>query len=299
MKIINLKDDFKKEKNYIALGYFDGMHLGHLKIIKRCISDAKKDGVKSSALLLDFKKSKVLTSIDDKIKILDELGIDIVYVLNFTDEVRKTDAKSFLNEIIIKRLGSLKTYSGEDYTFGVNKSGDTKLLKDLMQENNGEAIVLNFALDDKHKKISSSEIKELILKGEINTANKLLSRYYSIKSKIIHGKKFASSVGIPTANLNANSEYIIPYQGVYVTKIKVNNKIYKSVTSVGKNISFNEDFISVETNIFDFNQDIYNDTVRLYFIYRIRDMLNFESKEKLVAQIKKDIDFAKKFEDYL
>lgn len=299
MRIINLKDEFTSEKCYIALGYFDGMHLGHLKIIKTCISDAKRDKVLSSVLLLDFKNAKSITTIDDKIKILEELGIDTVYVIDFTDELKRTEPKTFVKDILLDKLKAVKTYSGEDYTFGLDKLGDTALLKDMMKESGGEAIVLNFELDEKMQKISSSNIKKLILSGEVMSANKELSRYYSIKSKVIHGKKYGSTVGIPTANLNINTGYIIPYQGVYVTKIKIKDKIYKSVTSVGKNLSFNEDFVSVETNIFDFKDDIYDDTVRLYFIYRIRDMLNFEDKDGLIKQIKSDIDFAKNFEDYL
>lgn len=299
MRIINLKDEFTSEKCYIALGYFDGMHLGHLKIIKTCISDAKRDKVLSSVLLLDFKNAKSITTIDDKIKILEELGIDTVYVIDFTDELKRTEPKVFVKDILLDKLKAIKTYSGEDYTFGLDKLGDTALLKDMMKESGGEAIVLNFELDEKMQKISSSNIKKLILSGEVMSANKELSRYYSIKSKVIHGKKYGSTVGIPTANLNINTGYIIPYQGVYVTKIKIKDQIYKSVTSVGKNLSFNEDFVSVETNIFNFKDDIYDDTVRLYFIYRVRDMLNFEDKDDLIKQIKSDIDFAKNFEDYL
>lgn len=299
MRIINLKDEFTSEKCYIALGYFDGMHLGHLKIIKTCISDAKRDKVLSSVLLLDFKNAKSITTIDDKIKILEELGIDTVYVIDFTDELKRTEPKAFVKDILLDKLKAKKTYSGEDYTFGLDKLGNTALLKDMMKESGGEAIVLNFELDEKMQKISSSNIKKLILSGEVMSANKELSRYYSIKSKVIHGKKYGSTVGIPTANLNINTGYIIPYQGVYVTKIKIKDQIYKSVTSVGKNLSFNEDFVSVETNIFDFKDDIYDDTVRLYFIYRIRDMLNFEDKDDLIKQIRSDIDFAKNFEDYL
>lgn len=299
MRIINLKDEFRSEECYIALGYFDGMHLGHLKIIKSCIIDARRDKIESAVLLLDFKGAKSITPIDDKIKILEELGIDTVYLIDFTDELKKTDPKAFVKEILLDRLNAIRTYSGEDYTFGIDRIGDTELLKEMMQESGGEAVVLNFELDEEMQKISSSNIKKLILSGEVMSANKDLSRYYSIKSKVIHGKKFGSSVGIPTANLNINTGYITPYQGVYVTKIKIKNRIYKSVTSVGKNLSFNEDFVSVETNIFDFDEDIYDDTVRLYFIYRIRDMLNFDDKDDLVKQIKSDIDFAKKFEDYL
>lgn len=299
MRIINLKDEFTSEKCYIALGYFDGMHLGHLKIIKTCIRDAKRDKVLSTVLLLDFKNAKSITTIDDKIKILEELGIDTIYVIDFTDELKRTEPKAFVKDILLDKLKAIKTYSGEDYTFGLDKLGDTALLKDMMKESGGEAIVLNFELDEKMQKISSSNIKKLILSGEVMSANKELSRYYSIKSKVIHGKKYGSTVGIPTANLNINTGYIIPYQGVYVTKIKIKDQIYKSVTSVGKNLSFNEDFVSVETNIFDFKDDIYDDTVRLYFIYRIRDMLNFEDKDDLIKQIRSDIDFAKNFEDYL
>lgn len=299
MRIINLKDEFRSEECYIALGYFDGMHLGHLKIIKSCISDARRDKVESAVLLLDFKGAKSITPIDDKIKILEELGIDTVYLIDFTDELKRTDPKAFVKEILLDRLNAIRTYSGEDYTFGIDRLGDTELLKEMMQEAGGEAVVLNFELDEEMQKISSSNIKKLILSGEVMSANKDLSRYYSIKSKIIHGKRFGSSVGIPTANLNINTGYITPYQGVYVTKIKIKDRIYKSVTSVGKNLSFNEDFVSVETNIFDFDDDIYDDTVRLYFIYRIRDMLNFADKDDLLKQIKSDIDFAKKFEDYL
>ena len=299
MRIINLKDEFTSEKCYIALGYFDGMHLGHLKIIKTCISDAKRDKVLSSVLLLDFKNAKSITTIDDKIKILEELGIDTVYVIDFTDKLKRTEPKAFVKDILLDKLKAIKTYSGEDYTFGIDKLGDTALLKDMMKESGGEAIVLNFELDEKMQKISSSNIKKLILSGEVMSANKELSRYYSIKSKVIHGKKYGSTVGIPTANLNINPGSIPLYQGVYVTKIKIKDQIYKSVTSVGKNLSFNEDFVSVETNIFNFKDDIYDDTVRLYFIYRVRDMLNFEDKDDLIKQIKSDIDFAKNFEDYL
>ena len=100
MRIINLKDEFTSEKCYIALGYFDGMHLGHLKIIKTCISDAKRDKVLSSVLLLDFKNAKSITTIDDKIKILEELGIDTVYVIDFTDELKRTEPKAFVKDII-------------------------------------------------------------------------------------------------------------------------------------------------------------------------------------------------------
>ncbi len=289
MRIINLKDEFRSEECYIALGYFDGMHLGHLKIIKSCISDARRDKAESAVLLLDFKGAKSITPIDDKIKILEELGIDTVYLIDFTDELKRTDPKAFVKEILLDRLNAIRTYSGEDYTFGIDRLGDTELLKEMMQEAGGEAVVLNFELDEEMQKISSSNIKKLILSGEVMSANKDLSRYYSIKSKIIHGKRFGSSVGIPTANLNINTGYITPYQGVYVTKIKIKNRIYKSVTSVGKNLSFNEDFVSVETNIFDFDEDIYDDTVRLYFIYRIRDMLNFDDKDDLVKQIKSKI----------
>ena len=299
MRIINLNDEFTSEKNYIALGYFDGMHLGHLKIIKSCISDARKDGLMSSVLLLDFKNKKCLTTIDDKIKILEELGIDTVYILDFTDKIKNMDPKVFVKSILIDRLDSVRTYSGEDYSFGIDKLGDTKLLQEMMKEFSRSAIVLNFELDEKMQKISSSNIKKMILSGEVMSANKDLSRYYSIKSRVIHGKRYGSSVGIPTANLNINTEYIIPYQGVYVTKIKIRDKIYKSITSVGKNLSFDEDFVSVESNIFDFKEDIYDDVVRLFFIYRIRDMLNFEDKSDLVKQIKEDIEFAKEFEDYL
>lgn len=299
MRIINLKDEFRSDECYIALGYFDGMHLGHLKIIKSCISDARRDKVESAVLLLDFKGAKSITPIDDKIKMLEELGIDTVYVIDFTDELKRTDPKAFVKEILLNRLNAIRTYSGEDYTFGIDRLGDTALLKEMMKEAGGEAVVLNFELDEEMQKISSSNIKKLILSGEVMSANKDLSRYYSIKSKVIHGKKFGSSVGIPTANLNINTGYIIPHQGVYVTKIKIKDQIYKSVTSVGKNLSFNEDFVSVETNIFDFDGDIYDDTIRLYFIYRIRDMLNFNDKDDLVKQIRSDINFAKNFEDYL
>ena len=185
MRIINLKDEFTSEKCYIALGYFDGMHLGHLKIIKTCISDAKRDKVLSSVLLLDFKNAKSITTIDDKIKILEELGIDTVYVIDFTDELKRTEPKAFVKDILLDKLKAIKTYSGEDYTFGLDKLGDTALLKEMMKESGGEAIVLNFELDEKMQKISSSNIKKLILSGEVMSANKELSRYYSIKSKVI------------------------------------------------------------------------------------------------------------------
>lgn len=141
MRIINLNDEFTSEKNYIALGYFDGMHLGHLKIIKSCISDARKDGLMSSVLLLDFKNKKCLTTIDDKIKILEELGIDTVYILDFTDKIKNMDPKVFVKSILIDRLDSVRTYSGEDYSFGIDKLGDTKLLQEMMKECDRSVIV--------------------------------------------------------------------------------------------------------------------------------------------------------------
>lgn len=296
MKIIEIDLNYKaKEKSVIALGNFDGVHKGHIKLIQKAIENAKKLNIKSSLLLFNehtdnlikVGKKDIITTNKTKFEILDSLGVDIIYLINFTKEFMSYSPIKFLDEFLAKNLKIKGVVVGYDYTYGYKKSGDVKFLNENKSLFETIEVIEQISYDG--EKISSSLIRRLIEAGKIKEANFLLSRPYKLIGKIIHAKGLGKKMGYPTANLELIDNFVIPKFGVYDTDIIVNGKKYKASTNIGTNPTVEHDGIKIEAHILDFDKDIYGEIVELELLDFVRPELKFNSIDELFKQIAKDV----------
>lgn len=296
MKIIEIDLNYKaKEKSVIALGNFDGVHKGHIKLIQKAIENAKKLNIKSSLLLFNehtdnlikVGKKDIITTNKTKFEILDSLGVDIIYLINFTKEFMSYSPIKFLDEFLAKNLKIKGVVVGYDYTYGYKKSGDVKFLNENKSLFETIEVIEQISYDG--EKISSSLIRKLIEAGKIKEANFLLSRPYKLIGKIIHAKGLGKKMGYPTANLELMDNFVIPKFGVYDTDIIVKGKKYKASTNIGTNPTVEHDGIKIEAHILDFNEDIYGEIVELELLDFVRPELKFNSIDELFKQIAKDV----------
>ncbi|NLL30578.1 MAG: bifunctional riboflavin kinase/FAD synthetase [Clostridiales bacterium] len=295
---INKED--KKKPNYVALGSFDGLHYGHLSLLRKTVEISKKNNGNSmvftyknhpKTLINPEKVPRLIMDTETKIKCLEEEKIDIVVLKEFTKEFMQIQPEDFI-KMLCEKYNIKGIIVGFNFKFGHKNLGDTNLLEALKNKYGYELFVME-PYTYKDEIISSSRIRKTISDGEVEEASKMLSRYYSIKGKIIHGKKLGRTIGFPTANMEVNHENVIPKKGVYYTNVEFNNKIYKGITSVGNNPTVNGKELTIETFILNFEETIYEKEIRLYFISRMRDEIKFNSLDELINQLKKDEAYAK------
>lgn len=301
MEIINLLNYKETRFNTaIALGNFDGIHIGHQQLIKNMITKAKELGLKSSLLLfeshtkatIDSNKPKMITTNEQKFKIAEELGVDIIYMVKFDDKIMKLSAEEFIKDIIIEKMNGKLVVVGFDYRFGYKASGNSDYLLELGKKYNINVEVLNPVYNN-NKIISSTTIRELIIDGNMIKVKEILGRPYSIIGKVIHGKNRGNKLGFPTANIEANNNYVIPKEGVYVTNVIVQGNRYLSATNIGYNPTFNEGILKIETHILEFKETIYDEIIEIEFIEFLRGDMKFNNKDDLINQMKNDIDMIK------
>ncbi|WP_411170546.1 bifunctional riboflavin kinase/FAD synthetase [Clostridium sp. MB05] len=291
----------KKEKgNYVALGSFDGLHCGHLSLVKKTVEIAKEKNGKSmvftyknhpKTLVNPENAPKLIMDLETKLKYLEEENVDIVVLRSFTKEFMSMSAENFI-KLLCLDYNVKGIVVGFNFKFGYKNLGEVKLLESLQAKYGYELYIIE-PYTYKDDVISSTRIRKAILEGNVEEAFKMLSKPYLIKGKVIHGKKLGRTIGFPTANLEFDEKMIIPQKGVYYTNVEYKNKIYRGITSVGNNPTVNGQQLTIETFILNFNEEIYGVEIKIYFIERIRGEIKFNSLEELVAQIKKDEKFAK------
>ena len=296
MKIIEIDLNYEaEEESVIALGNFDGVHRGHIELISKAIENAKKLNIKSSLLLFNehtdnlvkVGKKDIITTNKTKFEILETLGVDIIYLINFTREFMSYSPIKFLDEFLAKNLKIKGVVVGYDYTYGYKKSGDVNFLK--KNKNLFESVEVIEQISYNGEKISSSLIRNLIEDGNVKDANYLLSRPYKLIGKIIHAKGLGKKMGYPTANLELIDNFVIPKFGVYDTDIIIKGKKYRASTNIGTNPTVEHDGIKIEAHILDFSEDIYGEIVELELLDFVRPELKFNSLEELFKQIAKDV----------
>lgn len=301
MEIIDLLNYNETRFNTaIALGNFDGIHIGHQQLIETMVSKSKKLGIKSSLLLfkshtkaiIDNNKPKMITNNQQKFKIAENLGVDIIYLLDFDDKIMKLSGEEFVKNIIIDKMNGKLVVVGFDYRFGYKASGNAEYLMELGKKYGVDVIVVD-PIYNANEVISSSIIRDLIANGNIVDASSMLGRPYSILGRVIPGKNRGTKLGFPTANIEPIDNYVIPKNGVYMTNTIVDNKKYLSATNIGYNPTFNEDVLKIETFILGFEGNIYGKTLEIEFIDFLRDDIKFQSKEALIDQMKMDIEMIK------
>ncbi|MCD2501021.1 bifunctional riboflavin kinase/FAD synthetase [Clostridium sp. NSJ-145] len=284
-----------KRSNYVALGSFDGLHIGHLSLINKVKELAKDNEGKS--MVFTFKNHPrtvimaennldLLMTNREKIDILLNENVDILALKTFDKEVMKMDPEEFIkwlcNDYSIRGI-----VVGFNFRFGYKNLGDIDLLNELKEKYNYELYVMEPYIYEGDV-VSSTRIRKEILNGNVAIANKMLSRPYTINGNVVHGKKLGRQIGFPTANINLTEDKLIPKVGVYYTNVEVNGKIYKGITSIGNNPTVNGKELTIETYILDFDKYIYDEEIKLYFIDRIRDEMKFSGIDELVCQLKKD-----------
>ena len=291
----------KNHVNYIALGNFDGLHKGHLTLIDKVIDLAKENKGKSiiytfenhpKTLIDSNAKINLLLDNNNKEELLKDRNVDIVYLEKFTEEFMKKSPEDFI-AYIVEKFKIKGIVVGFNYRFGYKNMGDTNLLKELSSKYNFEVFIME-PCKLKDKVISSTRIRKELLEGNIEDSNKMLTRPYFLEGKVVSGKQIGRTIGFPTANLEYSKFALLPKEGVYYTNIMWNDKIFKGITSVGNNPTVNGKNITVETFILEFNKDIYGDTIKVFFLKKIRDNKKFNSLEELKTQLSKDKSFSEK-----
>ncbi|UII57456.1 bifunctional riboflavin kinase/FAD synthetase [Cytobacillus spongiae] len=289
------KDDFPPLS--LALGYFDGVHLGHQRVINQAQTVANHKGLKSAVMTFDPHPSVILgrstqhveyiTPLEEKLNVIEKLNIDYVFVVHFTHAFANLLPQEFIDQYVIS-LNAKHVVAGFDYTYGKMGKGTMETLPFHSREEFDFTVVPKLTNDD--EKISSSLIRSLIREGKTDRLQGLLGRYYTTTGIVIHGDKRGRTIGFPTANIDVNSEYIIPPLGVYSVRIQVANLWYEGVCNIGYKPTFHTELKkpSIEVHIFDFNEEIYGQEVKIEWHSHIRSEQKFTSIDELVTQIARD-----------
>lgn len=298
MEFINLNDKVNENrfKTAVALGNFDGLHMGHQGLIKAMVIKSKELGIKPSVLLfqnhtkmtLEGKGPQLLTTLEQKHSVLEDLGVEIIYTMEFNEQIMKLTPEEFVKDILVNKLNIKAVVIGTDYRFGHKASGDANLLKELGNKYGFHVNILDPVYIDGNK-VSSTLIRELLSNGDLEAVRLLLGREYTLTGKVVNGKKIGKTMGYPTANIELIYNSVIPKNGVYSTKTIVNGKTYLSATSVGFNPTFQEDGLKIESHILDFDGDLYGKIVEIVFVKYLRREMRFENIDGLIQQIDKDI----------
>lgn len=280
----------------LTLGVFDGLHLGHQKIMQTVAERAKAAGANATAITFDPHPRAVLhpesappllQTLDQRLANFEVLGIEQAIVIPFDMEFASRPAEEFLRETVHERLQAKEVYLGEGFAFGKGRSGNIDLLRKLSAE-------VGFLADEvpeivlRGQRISSSAIRKLLSEGRVNLARRMLGRPYGIEGVIIRGNRRGHTIGFPTANLHPHNR-VIPKFGVYATATLVDGTWRRSITNVGVRPTFGQDLEpSIESYVFDFDGDLYGDVLRVRFLHRIRDERKFNGIDELKAQINRD-----------
>jgi len=287
----------------VTVGTFDGVHFGHQKIINRLKSIASKNNGESVLLTFDPHPRKVLfndnnlkliNTLDEKIEILKKLGLDHLVVQAFTKEFSQLSAKDYVEKLLINKLNTKTLVIGYDHHFGNDRKGNIDLLKNLQStyQFNLEEIKAH-EIDE--IKISSTKIRQSIESGNVNLVYDFSGNYLQFSGKVIKGDGIGKTIEYPTANLNLiNQDKILPAKGVYAINCKINEIQLRGVMNIGFRPTLNNNQrISIECHLLDWNEDIYDQILHVNVIKRIRNEIKFPNVESLKGQIKKDIEVAK------
>ena len=300
MKIFKSLDEIKRDDCCIlTTGTFDGVHRGHQAIIKNLQYSVSRDN--ECVPIVTFEphpqfviKSpqknglKLLTTIEEKILILEDLKIDRLIIVPFTEKFAQLSSQQFIENILVKKIGFKKIVIGYDHAFGKNRQGNYEILEQLRQKYGYSIVVLSaFSLDGVI--VSSTKIRKLLLTGKVELASKYLGRNYRLKGKVIRGEGRGRTFNIPTANIEPVSrEKLIPKDGIYAAWARLGGQVYKAVLYIGTKPTFAFNRRTIELHIFNFSGNLYGQTLEIEFKTRIRDDFHFEHVEQLIKQVEKD-----------
>ena len=291
------------DETVIALGNFDGVHMGHQEIINKTVKSAEAAGLKSAVftfsnhtrtLIKGMKPVKNIQYPHEKAKMIESLGVDYLFDIPFTTEIMQMSPEEFIDEILVQKMKIREAYCGFNYTFGHKASGNPEV---LMHEGlkRGFGIHVQEAYKIDGIIVSSTYIREQIAKGNMEECNRFLGREYYIGGKVISGNRLGRTIGFPTCNIDADSSMAIPPNGVYITHCNVNGTVYPSITNIGVKPTVGTFDRNIETHLFGFDYEIYGQYITVSFVRQMREELKFDSVEELTKQIERDCITAKSY----
>ena len=298
-ELIFLKDIERVPNSVVTVGTFDGVHQGHRALIEKVVSKAKSRNARSIVVSFDPHPRDIinpgtegirqLTSLSERREILEEIGIDILLIIPFTRDFSLLSSEDFIKDIIYKKVGVSEFIIGFDHHFGKDRSGTIETVEKVGEELNFDAFVVS-KKEMGDTKVSSTRIRnEISDNGNVQLASELLGRLYLLNGIVIHGDKKGRAIGFPTANINPeHPNKVIPKNGVYAVQVRVADVWYKGMMNIGNRPTFDASERRLEVNIFEFNEDIYGQTIQVRFIKRLREEVKFASIDKLVEQLKQD-----------
>jgi len=299
MKVYTQIEDFRNIKNpVVTAGTFDGVHLGHQKIISRLIDVAKEE--QGETVLLTFyphprmvlfpddNELKLLNTQQEKIRLLENYGIDHLIIYPFTKEFSRLTSIEFVRNILVNSLQTKRLVIGYNHHFGRNREGSFEHLKEFGPVYGFDVEEIP-AKDIDHIEISSTKIRQALQAGEVSVAATYLGHTYSVNGKVVQGKQLGRTIGYPTANILMEDKYkLIPADGVYAVKVEHNDGMYNGMLNIGNNPTIEGKGRSLEVNIFDFDQNIYGEEATIYFIERLRDEVKFNGLDQLKVALAQD-----------
>jgi riboflavin kinase/FMN adenylyltransferase len=283
------------DPSVVAIGQFDGMHIAHLELVKRAKEVAKARNLKTGIVTFDphpdyvLQKRKTdtyLTPLDEKIKVIGNLGLDYLFIIHFDEQVARMEPKAFVNRYLLS-LGVKAVVAGFDYRYGFKGQGNVSTLKRDAQDLIDVEVISEIKYHD--EKVGSALIRELLQKGEVEEVRRILGRYYQITGTVVSGNKIGRTLNLPTANLQIRDDFAEVKPGVYGVIVTVLGKRHLGLCNLGHNPSFNyQPVMQLETHIIDFHEEIYGEQITIDFVLRLRDEQKFASKEAFIEQIRKD-----------
>ncbi len=291
-------------KPVVSIGVFDGVHRGHRYLFEKMKEEARRLG--GDTLVITFwphprlvlnhepERIRYLSTIQGKEELIAACGIDHLVILEFTERIRSMDARTFVEEVLVKQVGVKVLVMGFDHVFGRDRKGDFAMVSALGREL-GFRVVRVEALVIDGKIVSSTLIRDLLWAGDVATAEKMLGYPYFIMGRIVDGKRLGRSLGFPTANIRPDDEHkLIPRDGVYAVRVYLSGKEYGGMLNIGIRPTVSDGFPrkTIEVHIFDFHGDIYGQDVKVVFVERIRDERKFAGVEELAVQLQKDKETA-------
>ena len=298
LKIIQTISNFYSlEKTVVTIGTFDGIHIGHQKILKDLIETAKKEN-KKSVLLTFFPHPRMvlqkevtiqlLNTIEEKSSLLEKMGLDYLIIHPFSKEFSRLTSLDFVRDILVNQLNTSRLIIGYDHHFGKNREGNIHQLKEYssLYDFNVEEIP---AQDVDNVSVSSTKIRNALQKGSLKTANNYLGYNYMLNGTVVNGKSLGGKIGFPTANLEVKETYkLIPKTGVYIIKTIIDSVLFYGMMNIGFRPTVSGKDQTIEAHLFDFNKDLYGKNLRLELLYFLREEKKFDSIDDLIVQLKLD-----------
>lgn len=289
----------------LTIGNFDGVHLGHQGILRYVVERADGLGTVGAAMTLDphpikllrpRMAPKLLSTLEQRLELIGRTGIEVALVVPFTHRLARMPAESFVKDVLVERLGIREVYIGANFRFGADRGGDVALLERMGAELGFKAAASPI-VEIEGGVVSSTRVRQAVSDGKMIEAEAMLDRHHYIDGCVLEGKRLGRKLGFPTLNIEVENE-IEPANGVYITAVHIPSfgRTFASVTNVGTRPTVYENSIlTIETHLLDFMADVYRESVRLFFVKRLRDEVNFSSTVRLMAQIQKDVEASRLF----